>query len=39
MLAIASSLWVSSADQAKFQTAIVYVAIVGALYVFVGTPA
>ena len=35
-LAIASSLWVSSADQTKFQTAIVYVAIVGALYIFVG---
>jgi branched-chain amino acid transport system permease protein len=36
LLALASSLWVSSADQAKFQTAIVYVAIVAALYVFVG---
>ncbi len=36
LLAIASSLWVSSADQSKFQTAIVYVAIVAALYVFVG---
>src|SRR5262249_56695608 len=36
VLAVASSLFVSSADQAKFQTAIVNVAIVAALYVFVG---
>jgi branched-chain amino acid transport system permease protein len=36
LLAGGSRLWVSSADQPKFQTAIVYVAIVAALYVFVG---
>lgn len=36
VLAVASDLFVSSADQAKFQTAIVNVAIVAALYVFVG---
>jgi branched-chain amino acid transport system permease protein len=36
LLAITSSLWVSSADEVKFQNAIVYVAIVGALYIFVG---
>lgn len=36
LLAIASSLWVSGGDQVKFQNAIVYVAIVTALYVFVG---
>jgi branched-chain amino acid transport system permease protein len=36
LLAIASRLWVSSGDQVKFLNAIVYVAIVAALYVFVG---
>src|SRR5262249_56591038 len=36
VLAVASSVFVSSADQAKFITAIVNVAIVAALYVFVG---
>jgi len=36
LLALASSLLVSSGDQVKFQNAIVYVAIVTALYVFVG---
>jgi branched-chain amino acid transport system permease protein len=36
LLALTSGLWVSSADQAKFLTAIVNVAIVAALYVFVG---
>jgi branched-chain amino acid transport system permease protein len=36
LLAIASDLWVSSADQVKFQNTIVYVAIVAALYVFIG---
>jgi branched-chain amino acid transport system permease protein len=36
LLAVTSELWVSAADQVKFQTAIVYVAIVAALYVFVG---
>jgi branched-chain amino acid transport system permease protein len=36
LLAATSALWVSSADQAKFLTAIVYVAIVAALYVFAG---
>ena len=36
LLAIASSLWVSGGDKVKFQTAIVSVAIVVALYVFVG---
>jgi branched-chain amino acid transport system permease protein len=36
LLAVASSLFVSSADQAKFLTAIVNVSIVAALYVFVG---
>ena len=36
LLAVASKLWVTSGDQVKFQNAIVYVAIVTALYVFVG---
>jgi branched-chain amino acid transport system permease protein len=36
LLALTSGLWVSSADQGKFLTAIVNVAIVAALYVFVG---
>jgi branched-chain amino acid transport system permease protein len=36
LLAITSSLWVTSGDEIKFQNAIVYVAIVTALYVFVG---
>ena len=36
LLAVTSDLWVSSADQVKFLNAIVYVAIVAALYVFVG---
>jgi branched-chain amino acid transport system permease protein len=36
LLALTSGLWVSSADQTKFLTAIVNVAIVAALYVFVG---
>src|SRR5262249_3722898 len=36
LLAVASSLWVASGDQIKFQKAIVYVALVTALYVFVG---
>jgi branched-chain amino acid transport system permease protein len=36
LLAVASDLWVSSADEVKFQNALVYVAIVAALYVFVG---
>jgi branched-chain amino acid transport system permease protein len=36
LLAVCSSLWVSSGDQIKFQNAIVSVAFVAALYVFVG---
>jgi len=36
LLALVSGLFVSSADQVKYLTAIVYVAIVAALYVFVG---
>jgi len=36
LLAATSGLWVSSADQVKFQNALVYVALVAALYVFVG---
>jgi branched-chain amino acid transport system permease protein len=36
LLAVASSLWVTSGDQVKYQNAIVYVALVTALYVFVG---
>jgi branched-chain amino acid transport system permease protein len=36
LLAVASSLWVTSGDQVKFQNAIVYVSLVTALYVFVG---
>lgn len=36
LLAVTSSLWVTSGDEVKFQNAIVYVAIVTALYVFVG---
>ena len=36
LLALCSGLWVSSVDQIQYVTAIVYVAIVAALYVFVG---
>ena len=36
LLAVTSDLWVSSADEVKFQNAIVNVAIVAALYIFVG---
>ncbi len=36
LLAVASSMWVTSGDQVKYQNAIVYVALVTALYVFVG---
>jgi branched-chain amino acid transport system permease protein len=36
LLALGSGLWVGSADQVQYLTAIVYVAIVAALYVFVG---
>jgi branched-chain amino acid transport system permease protein len=36
LLALTSEAWVSSADQVKFQNALVNVAIVAALYIFVG---
>ncbi len=36
LLALTSELWVSSADQVKFQNTLVWVAMVVALYVFVG---